>query len=200
MESANRYASDVAFSPSVKAVQERKGSRGSYARMEQEGSWETRITPDLARFIAEQTSVYLATVNAAGQPYIQHRGGPAGFLRVIDDQTLGWVDYVGNRQFITTGNLADNPKAHLFLMDYANRRRIKIWGTAAVADDDANLFTALMPSGYRARAEQVILFRIVAWDANCPQHIPVRMEAADYEAALRQRDARIRELEAKLKP
>lgn len=200
MKSANRYASDVAFSPSVKAVQERKGSRGSYARMEQEGSWETRITPDLFRFIAEQTSVYLATVNADGQPYIQHRGGPAGFLRVIDDQTLGWVDYAGNRQFITTGNLADNPKAHLFLMDYANRRRIKIWGTATVADDDANLFTALMPPGYRARAEQVILFHIVAWDANCPQHIPVRMEAADYEAALRQRDARIRELEAKLKP
>ena len=200
MEPGKRYASDVAFSSSVKAVQERKGSRSAYARMEQGGSWETRITPDLAGFIAEQTSVYLATVNADGQPYIQHRGGPPGFLRVIDDQTLAWVDYVGNRQFITTGNLAENPKAHLFLMDYANRRRVKIWGTAAVADDDASLFAALMPVGYQAKAEQVILFRVVTWDANCPQHIPVRMDALEFEAILRQRDARIRELEAKLAP
>ncbi len=199
MKTADHYASDIAFSPTVKAVQARKGSRTAYARIEREHAWETRITPDLAALIADQTSVFLATVNADGQPYIQHRGGPAGFLRVVDDQTLGWVDYAGNRQFITTGNLADNPRAHLFLMDYANRRRVKIWGTAVVADNNASLFTQLMPLGYGAQAEQVILFRLVAWDVNCPQHIPVRMEAAEYEAALHQRDARIRELEAKLK-
>jgi predicted pyridoxine 5'-phosphate oxidase superfamily flavin-nucleotide-binding protein len=111
------YASDVAFTPSVKALQTRKGSRRSYERMEERGSWQTRITPDLADFIAAQTSIFLATANAEGQPYIQHRGGPAGFLRVLDDRTIGLVDFAGNRQYITQGNLTDNPTAHLFLLD-----------------------------------------------------------------------------------
>ena len=114
----------------MKAIQARKGSRHGYAHMEEKGGWETRIPPDLKKFIEAQTSVFLATVNAEGQPYIQHRGGPAGFLRVIDDQTIGFVDFTGNRQYITAGNLAENAKAHLFLIDYANRRRVKIWGTA----------------------------------------------------------------------
>ena len=150
-DSAPSYASDVAFTPSVKAVQSRKGSRRAYQRMEEGGSWQTRITPDLARFVAAQTSVFLATANAHGQPYIQHRGGPPGFLRVLDDKTIGFIDFVGNKQFITQGNLADNPKAHLFLIDYAQRQRIKIWGEARVVEDDAELLANLMPVGYNAR-------------------------------------------------
>lgn len=196
MASAHRFTSDVAFTDTVKALQTRKGSRHGYARMEQSGAWESRITPDLAAFLAAQTSIYLATANAQGQPYIQHRGGPAGFLHVLDEHTLGFVDYAGNKQYITAGNLADNPQAHLFLMDYAHRQRIKVWGEARVVEGDAALVQQLMPPGYKARAEQVILFTVSAWDANCPQHIPVRFDAADVQAALEARDARIRELEA----
>src|SRR5262245_50985051 len=142
---ASRYSSDVAFTPSVKAVQSRKGSRDAYARMEERGSWKTWITPDLAEFISEQTSVFLATASRDGQPYIQHRGGPPGFLRVLDDQTIAFADFQGNRQFITQGNLADNPRVHLFLIDYATRRRVKIWGTARVVEGDAALTADLMP-------------------------------------------------------
>lgn len=199
MEQAASYASDVAFTPTVKAVQARKGSRRSYERMEQGGSWETTVTPELAEFIAAQISLYFATANAAGQPYIQHRGGPPGFLKVVDEHTLAFADFVGNRQFITTGNLSENPKAHLFLMDYAHRRRIKLWGTARVVEGDAELLAKLMPVGYKARGEQVILFTITAWDSNCPQHIPQRFEAADVAAALAERDRRISELEAQLR-
>jgi predicted pyridoxine 5'-phosphate oxidase superfamily flavin-nucleotide-binding protein len=193
------FSSDVAFTPSVKAVQARKGSRDHYGRMEQNGSWATRITPDLARFIEAQTSVFLATANAEGQPYVQHRGGPAGFVRVVDDTTLGFVDYVGNRQYITLGNLADNPKALLFLIDYAHRQRVKIWGTARVLERDNELVAKLMPEGYRARPEQVILFSVSAWNANCAQHIPQRFEAADVAAALAERDKRIEMLETELR-
>ena len=199
MEASTGYSSDVAFTPTVKAVQARKGSRRSYERMEQGGSWETTVTPELAEFIAAQTSVYLASANAAGQPYIQHRGGPPGFLKVIDAHTIGFADFVGNRQFITTGNLSENPQAHLFLMDYAHRRRIKLWGTARVVEGDAELLGKLMPVGYKARGEQAIVFAISAWDSNCPQHIPQRFEAADVAAALATRDQRIAELEAQLR-
>ena len=132
------------------------------------------------------------------QPYIQHRGGPPGFLKVIDERTIGFADFVGNRQFITTGNLSENPRAHLFLMDYAHRRRIKLWGTARVVEGDADLLASLMPPGYKARGEQAIVFAISAWDSNCPQHIPQRFEAADVAAALAERDRRIVELEAQL--
>lgn len=196
-------SSDVAFTPTVKAVQARKGSRAGYQRMEQRGGWQTRITPDLAAFIAAQTSVFFATANAEGQPYIQHRGGPPGFLRVLDERTIGFADYTGNRQYITVGNLADNPKAHLFLIDYAHRRRIKLWGEARVVGDGdpaaaADLLASLMPAGYQARPEQAILFTVTAWDANCPQHIPQRFEAADVTAALAERDRRIAALEAEI--
>src|SRR5207245_544435 len=143
--------------PSVKAVQVRKGSRDAYARMERHGSWQTSITPELGRFIEAQTSVFLGTANTMGQPYVQHRGGPPGFLRVLDSQTLGFVDFRGNRQYITLGNLADNPKAHLLLIDFAARRRIKLWGEARVVEGDAKLTAQLMPSGYKAQPEQVIL-------------------------------------------
>jgi predicted pyridoxine 5'-phosphate oxidase superfamily flavin-nucleotide-binding protein len=199
MNAAHAYSSDVAFTPAVKAVQARKGSRQAYARREEKGGWQTRITPELADFIAAQTSVFLATASADGQPYIQHRGGPAGFLRVLDDRTIGFADFAGNRQYITQGNLAENPKAYLFLIDYAHRRRIKIWGEARVIEDDAELAARLMPQAYKARPEQVILFTVLAWDSNCPQHIPQRFEAADVAAALAERDQRIATLEAEIK-
>jgi predicted pyridoxine 5'-phosphate oxidase superfamily flavin-nucleotide-binding protein len=188
----------VAFTPTVKAIQTRKGSRHAYARMEQAGSWETEITEDLKAFVQAQTSVYLATVNGQGQPYIQHRGGPVGFLRVLDTHTIAFVDFAGNRQFISSGNLEDNPKAHLFLMDYAHRQRIKIWGTARVVEGDDALTAQLMPANYKARAEQVIVFTVGAWDSNCPQHIPLRLEAGDVAAALDARDKRIKTLEAQV--
>lgn len=197
-EVSESYASDIAFTPAVKAIQERKGSRPSYARMEQSGSWETHVTADLKEFVESQTSVFLATANLEGQPYIQHRGGPPGFLKVLDEQTIAFVDYIGNRQFITLGNLADNPKAQLFLIDYSDRRRVKIWGEARVVEGDGELTARLMPRGYKARPAQVIAFKVHAWDANCPQHIPQRLDAAEVTAALADRDRRIKELEAAL--
>lgn len=190
-------SSDVAFSPSVKAIQTRKGSRDAYRRMEAKGGWRTTITPDLESFIAAQTSMFLATVNADGQPYIQHRGGPAGFLKVVDDKTIAFADYTGNRQFISQGNLVDNPKAHLFLIDYAHRRRIKIWGTARVVEDK-DVAKRLMPTGYSAETNQAIVFVVSAWDSNCPQHIPQLLDAADVAAAIGERDRKIALLEAEI--
>ena len=192
------FVSDIAFTERVKAVQTRKGSREAYARMERGGGWRQAITPELQAEIESQISVFLATANAAGQPYIQHRGGPPGFLRVLDAHTIGFVDFAGNRQYITQGNLEENPKAHLFLIDYARRRRIKLWGDARIVERDQALVQALMPPDYRAKAEQVLLFAVEAWDVNCPQHIPQRFDAADVQAALAARDARIAELEAAL--
>ena len=198
MSDVLNYPSDVAFTPAVKAIQARKGSRDAYAKVEARGGWHTEIDQDLAAFLAAQDSLFLATATAGGQPYIQHRGGPKGFIRVLDKQTLAFADYGGNRQYITQGNLTENPKAYIFLIDYAHRRRIKIWGEARVIDDDPALLQSLMPQGYRARPEQVILFRIAAWDSNCPQHIPQKFDAADVAQALAARDARIAELEAEL--
>jgi len=192
------YASDVAFSDTVKAVQARKGARSAHARMEAGGSWERSISADLKAEIEAQTSVFLATANAQGQPYIQHRGGPAGFLRVLDEQTIAFVDFAGNRQYITQGNLEENPKAQLFLIDYAHRRRIKVWGMARVVEGEEALLRRLTPEGYRARPEQVVLFTVTAWDVNCPQHIPQRFEAADVQAAIKSRDERIATLEAEV--
>jgi uncharacterized protein len=188
-------SSDVAFTPSVKAVQERKGSRGGYNRIEERGGWQTTVTPDLAAFLAGRDSAYLATASKAGQPYVQHRGGPKGFIRVLDDKTLAFADYAGNRQYITAGNLMENDRAQLFLMDYAHRRRIKIWGRAKVVED-AETIAKLMPQGYAARPEQAILFTIEAWDSNCHQHIPQKFDAADVAATLAKLQARIDALEA----
>jgi len=190
--------SDVAFTPAVKALQARKGSRALYARAEKTHPWPVSIPPDLARFIEAQTSVFLGTASAAGQPYIQHRGGPPGFLRVLDDRTLGFADFRGNRQYITQGNLAENPKACLFLIDYRLRQRVKIWGEARIVEGDAELVAKLMPPGYQARPEQVVLFTVAAWSANCAKHIPQRFDAADVAAALAARDQRIEILEAEL--
>lgn len=187
--------SDVAFTPAVKAVQERLGSRRGYARMEEKGGWRDRVTPSLAAFIAERDSLYLATASAAGQPYIQHRGGPPGFLKVVDDKTLGIADYSGNRQYISVGNLTENDRAFIFLMDYPNRQRIKIWGRARAVEDDPELLARLADEGYGGRPERALLFEIEAWDVNCPQHILPRYTPAQIEPAVAGLQARIVELE-----
>src|SRR5881227_579770 len=196
--SRETFSSDVAFTPAVKAIQARKGSRDGYAQVEQSGAWRTEIDEKLAGFLAETNSLYLATASADGQPYMQHRGGPKGFIKILDKNTIAFADYSGNRQYITQGNLSENPKAHIFLMDYAHRRRVKIWGEARVVEDDPALLRSLMPRGYKARPEAAILFRISAWDTNCPQHIPQKFDATDVAAALAVRDGRIAELEAEL--
>src|ERR1700726_1942140 len=198
MSDVQIYSSDVAFTLAVKEIQARKGSRQAYAQVEQNGGWRTEIDDNLTAFLADANSLYLATASGDGQPYIQHRGGPKGFVRILDKNTVAFADYPGNRQYITQGNLSENPQAHIFVMDYAHRRRVKIWGEARVVDDDPALTKALMPQGYKGRPEQVILFRISAWDTNCPQHIPQKFDAADVAAALASRDARIAELEAEL--
>jgi len=198
MSDTHTFSSDVAFTPAVKAIQARKGSREAYAHVETRGGWRTEIDEDLAAFLGQANSLYFATASADGQPYIQHRGGPAGFIKVLDKNTLAFADYSGNRQYITQGNLSENPKANIFIMDYVHRRRVKIWGEARVVDDDPALLQSLMPQGYKARPEQVVLFRVAAWDTNCPQHIPQKFDAADVAAALSSRDARIAELEAEL--
>jgi predicted pyridoxine 5'-phosphate oxidase superfamily flavin-nucleotide-binding protein len=187
--------SDIAFTESVKAVQSRRGSRAAYAKFEAKGGFRTKITAELVAFLAEVDTTYLATSNAAGQPYVQHRGGPNGFVRALDERTLAFVDYVGNRQYITLGNLAENDQAFLFLMDYANRRRVKVWGRARVVEADANLVSRLTPHGCAARAEQVILFEVKAWDVNCSRHIPQKLDAADVAERVAKLQLRIELLE-----
>jgi uncharacterized protein len=194
----SRPSSDVAFSPAVKSIQARRGSRAHYAKMEEKGGWRTAISADVAAFLAEARSFYLATASADGQPYIQHRGGPLGFLRVLGERTLGFADFKGNRQYITTGNLVENDKAYIFVMDYARRRRVKFWGRARVVEGDEALLARLWPEGYQARPEQVILFEVEAWDTNCPQHIPQMFHAEDVGRTIEQFQARIRELEAEV--
>jgi uncharacterized protein len=190
-----RPSSDVAFTASVKAVQERRGSRSGYARVEARGGFEAAVTEELIRFVADRDSAYLATASAAGRPYVQHRGGPKGFIRVLDEHTLGWVDFRGNRQYVTAGNLAENDRAFLFLMDYATRTRVKIWGRARVVEDDPALVARLMPDGYRAAPEHAVLFTVEAWDVNCPQHIPPKVDGAEVEQALAQLRERVAALE-----
>jgi predicted pyridoxine 5'-phosphate oxidase superfamily flavin-nucleotide-binding protein len=185
---------DTAFSPAIRSVQQRKGSGDACDRL----AMGREITDGLAQFIAARTSFYLASASADGQPYIQHRGGPAGFLRVLDETTLAFADFRGNRQYISTGNFSENPKAFIFLMDYPNRRRIKLWGRMRVVEDDPALIASLLTDGYRAKAEQAMLFEITAWDMNCPQHIPQFMPPEEVAAALAARDERIAALEAEL--
>jgi uncharacterized protein len=188
-------SSDIAFTPAVKALQDKRGSRAAYARLEAKGGFATAVTPDLAGFIGKVRSFFLATASKDGQPYVQHRGGPEGFLHVIDATTLAFADFTGNRQYISAGNLAENPRACIFLMDYANRQRVKIWGTARVVADDAELTRRLFPDGYRARPEQAIVFTVTAWDVNCPQHIPQMLFAEDVAATLQTFKDRIEALE-----
>lgn len=187
-------SSDIAFTPTVKAVQERRGSRIEFLDQEAKGGWETSITPSLAAFIAQVRTCYLATATADGQPYVQHRGGPPGFLRVLDAQTLGFADFRGNLQYLSTGNLEENPRAFLFLIDYARRRRVKLWGTARVVEDDPGLNRRLMLDTY-PEAEQAIVFTVEAWDINCPRHIPIMVPADEVSAMRKQLEARIHALE-----
>ena len=194
----NPPISDIAFTRAVKAIQERKGSRRAYEKMARKGGWRDTVTDELARFIAERDSFYLATASAQGQPYIQHRGGPPGFLKVVDARTLAFADFKGNRQYITAGNLSENDKACLFLMDYPNRRRIKIWGRARVVEDDADLLARLAEPAYGAVPEQAIVFEITAWDVNCPQHITPRFTEAQVAEIVAPLKRRIAELEAQL--
>jgi len=188
--------SDIAFTQSVKAVQERLGSRKQYARIEQRGGWKNVMTQDLADFIAERDSFYLATASAEGRPYIQHRGGPKGFLKVLDEHTLAFADFSGNQQFITMGNLAENNKAFIFLMNYPNQTRIKIWGTAEVVENDVDLLKELTDPGYRGRPERVIRFHVEAWDVNCPQHIKPRFTEEEIDSTVKSLRDRIAVLEA----
>lgn len=188
-----KFVSDVAFTPTVKAFQQKRGSRGHY----EERDFRDRIAPEIAAFIAERNSFYLATTNAEGQPYIQHRGGPKGFLRVLDEHTLAFADYAGNHQYISTGNLADNDRAYIFLMDYATRSRVKIWGRAHVVDD-REIVVKLMPEGYRARPLQPIAFTVTALDTNCSSHIPRKFDADEVAGALAHLQSKVDALEAEL--
>jgi predicted pyridoxine 5'-phosphate oxidase superfamily flavin-nucleotide-binding protein len=193
--------SDIVFTPAARRAQAERGSAHAYDKRIAAG-FPDHITPDLAAFIGELDTAFLATVSAAGAPYIQHRGGPKGFIKVLDDRTLGFADYAGNRQYITLSNLADNDRAYLFLLDFAARRRIKIWGRARVVEDDPALLARLVDPGYRARPERAILFTVEAWDVNCSQHITARFsetEIAEAAAALRERIAALEAENARLR-
>jgi predicted pyridoxine 5'-phosphate oxidase superfamily flavin-nucleotide-binding protein len=194
-DSDRRFISDVAFTPAVKRVQERLGSRRGYDHMARSHDWAKAITPDIAAFIGLRDSFYLGTASADGRPYIQHRGGPPGFLKVIDDTTLAFADFSGNRQYITAGNLSENDRAYIFLMDYEQQRRVKIWGRAEVVEGDAELTVRVMPEVYDAAAERVIVFRVEAWDVNCPQHIPRKIDADQAEERIAALTGRIASLE-----
>lgn len=193
------YTSDVAFTPAVKKIQETNNSRRSYAKMEESHGWQSQITPKLENFLQIMDSFYFSTANSDGQPYVQHRGGPKGFLKVLDHKTLAFADYAGNQQFITTGNLSENNKAYIFLMDYPNRRRIKIWGTAEVISNDQKLLESLSDPSYQARTERAIVFTVNAWDTNCPQHIKQRFTQEEIQDITAPLHKKIEELEAVIK-
>lgn len=190
--------SDIAFTPSVKAAQEARGSRKHYERIEGRGSWSHLVTDELKEFLAHRDSFYLGTASAEGRPYIQHRGGPKGFLKVLDERTLAFADFAGNRQYITVGNLAENEKAFIFLMNYTNQTRIKIWGRAEVVEEDRALMERLVDTMYRGRPERAIRFHVEAWDVNCPQHITPRLTEEDLQGTIQGLRGRIAELEEEI--
>jgi len=183
------------FTPAAQRAQAERGSAKAYERRLAEG-FPDKVTPELAAFIAEQDTVFLATATADGAPYIQHRGGPRGFIKVIDERTLGFADYRGNRQYITLANLSENDRAYLFLLDTARKQRIKLWGRARVVENDPELIERLFDAGYKARPERAILFTIEAWDVNCSQHITARFTEAELEDAFKTVQAKIAVLEA----
>lgn len=197
--SFREFPSDIAFTPTVKAIQEERGSRKSYSRMERSVGWQTSITDDLAEFVSSLDMFYLGTANSEGQPYIQYRGGSPGFLKVLDEQTLGFADFGGNRQYITLGNLSDNNKAFIFLMDYANSQRIKLWGTARVVENDPSLLDRLRDPKYPGKVERAILFTVDAWDVNCQQHIHPRFSQRQIAPVIEKLQARIADLESEVK-
>jgi uncharacterized protein len=187
--------SDIVFPPAARRAQAERGSARAYEKRIAAG-FPDRVTPELAAFIAELDTAFLGTVSADGAPYIQHRGGPKGFIRVLDEKTLGFADYAGNRQYITLSNLAENDRAYLFLLDFARQRRIKLWGRARVVEDDPPLLARLIDPGYRARPERATLFTVEAWDVNCSQHITARFTEAEIEEATTALRHRIAALEA----
>lgn len=188
-------SSDVAFSAAVKQVQTERGSRAAYQRMEQRGGFETVVTDDLRAFLAVIDTAFLATASRDGQPYIQHRGGAPGFIRALDDHTLAFLDFAGNRQYVSTGNLGENDRVCLFLIDYARRRRVKIWGTAEVVPLSPALLATLADPAHPARPEQVVRITVTAWDLNCPQHIPQKVDLREIAPAIEALQRRIGELE-----
>jgi len=192
------FVSDIAFTPAVKAEQEKRGSRQGYQSMAERRDWPDKVTADLAAFIAGSDSFYLASVGSDGHPYIQHRGGPKGFLKVLDERTLAIADYSGNRQYITLGNVAGNDKVCLFLMDYPNRRRVKLWARAEAVEKVPDVIARVSDPGYGAPVERALLFHVEAWDVNCPKHITPRFTEAEIAAAIAPLQARIAELEAEL--
>ena len=194
-----KYTSDIAFTPSVKALQEKYHSRHSYARMEETRGWQSEVTPVLEQFLSTMDSFYMGTSNSKGQPYIQHRGGSKGFLKVLDNKTIAFADFTGNKQYISAGNLSENNKAFIFLMDYPNRSRITIWGTIEVIDEDKELLESLENKSYGARLERAIVFTVEAWDMNCPQHIKQRFTTEDIEKVTKPLYNRIKTLEQELK-
>jgi predicted pyridoxine 5'-phosphate oxidase superfamily flavin-nucleotide-binding protein len=187
--------SDIVFPPAARRAQAERGSARAYEKRIA-GGFPDGVTSELAAFIGELDTAFLATVSATDAPYIQHRGGPKGFIKVLDDKTLAFADYAGNRQYITISNLADNDRAYLFLLDFAERRRIKIWGRARVVEDDPALLARLADPGYRARPERAILFTVEAWDVNCSQHITPRFTEAEVTEATAPMRDRIAALEA----
>jgi predicted pyridoxine 5'-phosphate oxidase superfamily flavin-nucleotide-binding protein len=189
-----RQFGTIAFTPAVKAMQEKMGSRENYERFVAKGADNNTITPDLAEFIASMEGFYLGTVTSNGYPYIQFRGGKAGFLKILGEKTLGFADYRGNVQYISVGNLAEHDQAFLFLMDYRHRRRLKILGRARIVENDPTLLAQVQDADYEAIVERAIIFEIEGWDWNCPQHIPVRYSQAEVDAM----QARITELEQRL--
>jgi hypothetical protein len=193
-----RHVSDVAFTPAVKDVQSRLGSRNGYANMERGRGWANTITDDLRDFIAQRDSFYLGTASADGRPYIQHRGGPPGFIKVLDDQTLAFADFSGNRQYISVGNLSENDQAFIFLMDYANQRRVKIWGTGEVVEGDPALLERLADPEYAGNPQRAFVFHVEAWDVNCPQHITQRFTRDEISAEVEQLQSRIDGMEAEI--
>jgi predicted pyridoxine 5'-phosphate oxidase superfamily flavin-nucleotide-binding protein len=194
---AIRNFTDLAYSKSVQAMQQRLGSRARNEELEQEPR-NTEVTEVLSAYLAERTSILLATAAKSGWPYVQHRGGPKGFVRTLDRTTLAFADYPGNKQYITLGNLAENPKATILAIDHAQRQRVKIWGEAELVEDDRDLLDALMPEGSAVYLTRAIRFRVLAWDINCPSHIPRLFTLEEIEAASAAMLARIAELEAQL--
>jgi uncharacterized protein len=183
------------FPPSARAAQERLGSRALQARRERQGAFSQTVDERLRAFLARIDSFFIATATADGQPYIQHRGGPKGFLKVLSPSTLGFADFSGNRQYITVGRLAENPAVCLFVMDYERRARVKLWGRAAVVEGDPVLLGRVADPAYVARIERAILIEIDVWDVNCRQHIPGKLAAEDVAVEIERLQARIRQLE-----
>ncbi len=184
----------LVFTPAAQQAQAERGSARAYETRLAEGFPDT-VTPELAAFIAEQDTAFLGTVSGDGAPYIQHRGGPKGFIKVLDERTLGFADYRGNRQYITLANLSENDRAFLFLLDPARRQRIKIWGRAHMVENDAALTERLFDEGYKARPERALLFTVQAWDVNCSQHIVTRFTEAEFEIAFNTVKVKVAELE-----